>query len=218
MRGGDICQFNMTSEPSHAACGRECCANDRCDHFVSVSGDPPYTFKGGGVCPGQPPCAQGGFCCFLKTGATRPIKSSYKPGTAISGTTTLAPPATIAETVYARAFAPAATAWPGPERRAVLLANFDSHNNHTVILAGDGAGFHGSTLWSVVHGVSGAWDEPYARRKSTQETLTMEPLAVYLAFLPTKPSKTGDSASAVRVALKNDDSMDSPSVTTASSV
>jgi hypothetical protein len=100
----------------------------------------------------------------------------------------------------------------------VLLANFDSHNNHTVTLGGDGAGFRGSTLWSVVHGVSGAWDEPYARRKSTQETLTMEPLAVYLAFLPTKPSKTGDSASAVRVALKNDDSMDSPSVTTASSV
>ena len=199
MQGGDVCEFNMssTSEPSHAACGRACCANKLCDHFVSVSGDPPFRFKGGGVCHGQPPCAQGGFCCFLKTNAARPIKSSYKPGTAISGTTTPSPPATIAELVYARAFAPAVAAWPGPERRAVLLANFDSRHSHTVELAGDGTSFHGAALWSVVHGVSGAWDEPYARRKSTQETLTMEPLAVYLAFLPTKPSKTDDSASAV---------------------
>ena len=186
MQGGDICSFNMTHEPSHAACGRACCGNERCDHFVSVSGDPPYSFKGGGVCDGQPPCAQNGFCCFLKTNATRPIKSSYKPGTAIGGTTTPSrfEPAAVEHPVYARAFAPAEAGWPGPEKRAVLLANFDSRHNHTVALAGEAEGFRRATLWSVVHGASGAWDTPFARRKSMQDTLTMEPLAVYLAFVP----------------------------------
>ena len=196
MQGGDICDFNMTSEPSHAACGRACCENKRCDHFVSVRGDPPWSFKGGGVCAGRLPCVKGGFCCFLKTNATRPIKSSYKPGTATGGTTTPShvDPGAIDQPIYARAFVPATDSdaaaagvgggWPGPEQRAVLLTNFDSRNNHTVSLAGDGENFRGATLWSVVHGVAGAWDEPFARRKSTKETLTMEPLAVYLAFLP----------------------------------
>jgi hypothetical protein len=186
----------MTSEPSHAACGRACCENKRCDHFVSVRGDPPWSFKGGGVCAGRLPCVKGGFCCFLKTNATRPIKSSYKPGTATGGTTTPShvDPGAIDQPIYARAFVPATDSdaaaagvgggWPGPEQRAVLLTNFDSRNNHTVSLAGDGENFRGATLWSVVHGVAGAWDEPFARRKSTKETLTMEPLAVYLAFLP----------------------------------
>ena len=204
MQGGDICGFNMTTltsseqePPSHAACGRACCANERCDHFVSVSGDPPYTFRGGGVCAGQNPCAEGGFCCFLKTNATRPIKSSYKPGTTIGGTTTPSQfdPGAVNQPVYARAFAPATAAggggaagvgagWPGPEKRAVLLANFDSRHNHTVTLSSEAEGFRGATLWSVVHGVSGAWAEPFARRKSTHASLTMEPLSVYLAFIP----------------------------------
>eukprot|EP01052_Picozoa_sp_SAG31_P017318 SAG31_NODE_1180_length_9525_cov_4.989497_3_plen_267_part_00 len=193
MQGGDICAFNMTSDPSHAACGRACCENEQCDHFVSVSGDPPWTFKGGGVCAGQRPCAESGFCCFLKTNSTRPIKSSYKPGTAISGTTTPSrlDPATVDRPVYARAFAPIDDVadirwqWPGPEKRAVLLANLDSRHAHTVKLAGESQGFLGATLWSVVHGVSGAWDAPYARRKSMDVALLVEPLAVYLAFIPT---------------------------------
>lgn len=195
MQGGDICGFNMTSEPSHVTCGRACCENEQCDHFVSVRGDPPWTFKGGGVCAGQQPCAESGFCCFLKTNATRPIKSSYKPGTAISGTTTPSrfSPATVDQLIYARAFAPTDDVmaaerrwqWPGPEKRAVLLANFDSRYAHSVKLAGESKGFLGATLWSVVHGVSGAWDAPYARRKSVSVTLLLEPLAVYLAFIPT---------------------------------
>ena len=36
MQGGDVCEFNMTTEPSHTACGKACCAHERCDHFVSV--------------------------------------------------------------------------------------------------------------------------------------------------------------------------------------
>ena len=177
--GSDLCEFNMTERASHGACGEACCAHPLCDKFVTVQGDPPYRFAGGGVCDGEPPCAEGGFCCFLKTSAAAPIKSMYKPGSCISGTTT--PSVAIkASHFYARAFAPqAGESWPGPGKRAILMANLDSRRTHTVAFDG----LKGARLWSVVHGESGEWETPFAESTSTADTLAMQPLAVVLAFV-----------------------------------
>ena len=87
---------------------------------------------------------------------------------------------TQGQQIYARAFAPrAGESWPGPGKRAILMANLDSRRTHTVAFDG----LKGARLWSVVHGVSGEWETPFAESTSAADTLAMQPLAVVLAFL-----------------------------------
>jgi hypothetical protein len=103
----------------------------------------------------------------------------YAKGTCISSTTT--PVVVQPKLPYARAFAPAGGgSWPGgPGKRAVLLVNLESRKAQTVAMEG----LRGAELWYVVHGVSGAWDVPFAKAVSAADTLEMAPLGVYLAFV-----------------------------------
>ena len=169
----------MTTAASNAACAAACCADERCDRFVTLSDA--KGFVGAGVCQGEDECPAGGWCCYLKDASTRSIRSMYPNGTCISGTTT---PSVVAlgEMVYARAFAPTAgKSLPGDAaaKGAVLLANFDDTKPQSVTFGG----LNGAKLWSVVPGKSGEWDTAYAKAVSASDTLQMEPLSVYLAFV-----------------------------------
>ena len=179
--GGDLCEFNMSSSPSQATCAAACCAHQGCSRFVTLA--PGHGYVGAGVCKSMPPCPVGGSCCYLKSLSANPIKSSYPKGDAVAGSVTSSalPPADSA--VYARAFAPATgTHLPGlaKAKGAVLLANLNQNHSLNVTFAG----LKGATLWAVVHGKSGEWDVPFAKSVSTEDTLLMDPLAVYLAFVP----------------------------------
>jgi hypothetical protein len=73
--GGDICEFNMTINPSPETCAAACCADENCQHFVTLA--PGHGYVGGGVCSGHVGCPVGGSCCYLKSGATTSIPSMY---------------------------------------------------------------------------------------------------------------------------------------------
>ena len=102
------------------------------------------------------------------------------------GSVTPSPPDPTNHAVYARAFAPTAgTTLPSSKaagrkvRGAVLLANLSANQTQSVTFEG----LKGARLWSVVHGKSGSWKVPYTESVSAIDTLEMEPLAVYLAFV-----------------------------------
>ena len=63
--------------------------------------------------------------------------------------------------------------------RAALLANLNEEDSATVTFDG----LKGATLWSVVHGKAGSWSTPFRKSVSADDSLVMEPLAVYLAFI-----------------------------------
>jgi hypothetical protein len=180
--GGDICVFNM-SDPSPETCAEACCADPACDHFVTLAPGHGYDT---GACPGKPDCPVGGSCCYLKSSSGRQIKSMYPHGDCILGEVTAAPPDPADLAVYARAFAPApGTSFPAAAtggsktKGAVLLANLNEEDSATVTFDG----LKGATLWSVVHGKAGSWSTPFRKSVSADDSLVMEPLAVYLAFI-----------------------------------
>ena len=184
-RGGDICEFNMSGSPSSysATCAAACCASTFCSYFVTLA--PGHGYAGAGVCDGKPACPVGGACCYLKSHLNA-IKSMYPPGDCSLGSVTPSPPDPTNHGVYARAYAPTAgMTLPGSKatgskaRGAVLLANLNANQTQSVTFEG----LKGARLWSVVHGKSGSWKVPYAESVSAIDTLEMEPLAVYLAFV-----------------------------------
>lgn len=194
--GGDICEFNMSSTPSPATCAAACCAHQGCSHFVTLA--PGDGYVGAGVCKSKPPCPVGGSCCYLKTNSANPMKSMYPKGDAIAGSVTPSALPSTDSAMYARAFAPTAGMHLpnlAKGKGAVLLANLNENRSLTVTFAG----LKGATLWAVVHGKSGAWDVPFAKSVSMADTLEMEPLAVYLAFVvvdtPDSPLKSDDGDS-----------------------
>ena len=77
MAGGDLCEFNMSATPSHAACGEACCKDPRCERFTTIQRDPPWKFVGGGVCHGTPSSCLPGCSTISQTTTFSLLRREY---------------------------------------------------------------------------------------------------------------------------------------------
>jgi hypothetical protein len=139
--GGDVCEYNLTDAPHGVAalteCASACCANPRCQNFVTVS--PSGTWPGAGPCHGKPACVDGGVCCYLKDSssvATPRNFSSYAAGS-----------------VTASTYHP--TSPPPPHTNKLLAFGFTVNGSRRLLLVNTGA-FPATNVTVSPGGVAGA--------------------------------------------------------------